>query len=199
MRNWLGQTSAKKLRMTFTAASRWSMDGFSRGLLRLETPSMPRWRIIVSMKLRKTMYQFFWGDFCDWYIEWIKPDLLSADRERADRRVAKSVCGVRRGAALAASLHAVPHGRAMAPIASTARRQVHCVAIVRSGTKGPRRSIPGQRIRAGARSHRGVAEHPGGNETRLQKRKWLPSFTAPTNTSDRPSSEISMASCGWRV
>jgi valyl-tRNA synthetase len=28
-------------------------------------------------------YQFFWGDFCDWYIEWIKPDLQTADRERA--------------------------------------------------------------------------------------------------------------------
>jgi valyl-tRNA synthetase len=29
------------------------------------------------------IYQFFWGDFCDWYIEWIKPDLLNSDRERA--------------------------------------------------------------------------------------------------------------------
>jgi valyl-tRNA synthetase len=29
------------------------------------------------------VYQFFWGDFCDWYIEWIKPELQSADRERA--------------------------------------------------------------------------------------------------------------------
>ena len=29
------------------------------------------------------VYQFFWGDFCDWYIEWLKPDLLQADRERA--------------------------------------------------------------------------------------------------------------------
>jgi valyl-tRNA synthetase len=29
------------------------------------------------------VYQFFWGDFCDWYIEWVKPDLQSADRERA--------------------------------------------------------------------------------------------------------------------
>jgi valyl-tRNA synthetase len=28
-------------------------------------------------------YQFFWGDFCDWYIEWIKPDLAAADREAA--------------------------------------------------------------------------------------------------------------------
>ncbi len=29
------------------------------------------------------IYQFFWGDFCDWYIEWIKPELQGADRERA--------------------------------------------------------------------------------------------------------------------
>jgi valyl-tRNA synthetase len=29
------------------------------------------------------VYQFFWGDFCDWYIEWVKPELQLADRERA--------------------------------------------------------------------------------------------------------------------
>jgi valyl-tRNA synthetase len=29
------------------------------------------------------VYQFFWGDFCDWYIEWVKPELQSVDRERA--------------------------------------------------------------------------------------------------------------------
>jgi len=29
------------------------------------------------------VYQFFWGDFCDWYIEWIKPDLQSEEKERA--------------------------------------------------------------------------------------------------------------------
>jgi valyl-tRNA synthetase len=29
------------------------------------------------------VYQFFWGDFCDWYIEWVKPDLQSADKDRA--------------------------------------------------------------------------------------------------------------------
>ena len=29
------------------------------------------------------VYQFFWGDFCDWYIEWVKPELQSADGERA--------------------------------------------------------------------------------------------------------------------
>jgi len=25
----------------------------------------------------------FWNDFCDWYIEWIKPELTGANRERA--------------------------------------------------------------------------------------------------------------------
>jgi len=28
----------------------------------------------------QAIYQFFWGDFCDWYIEWVKPQLTSPDR-----------------------------------------------------------------------------------------------------------------------
>ena len=31
----------------------------------------------------QSVYQFFWGDFCDWYIEWVKPDLLSEDRAKS--------------------------------------------------------------------------------------------------------------------
>jgi valyl-tRNA synthetase len=29
------------------------------------------------------IYHFFWGDFCDWYIEWVKPQLAATDREVA--------------------------------------------------------------------------------------------------------------------
>jgi valyl-tRNA synthetase len=29
------------------------------------------------------VYHFFWGDFCDWYIEWVKPELLSRDRAKS--------------------------------------------------------------------------------------------------------------------
>jgi valyl-tRNA synthetase len=29
------------------------------------------------------VYHFFWGDFCDWYIEWVKPELSSTDKGRA--------------------------------------------------------------------------------------------------------------------
>jgi valyl-tRNA synthetase len=31
----------------------------------------------------QNVYQFFWGDFCDWYIEWVKPELQNANRERS--------------------------------------------------------------------------------------------------------------------
>jgi len=31
----------------------------------------------------QSVYQFFWDDFCSWYIEWVKPELLNTDRERA--------------------------------------------------------------------------------------------------------------------
>lgn len=31
----------------------------------------------------QAVYQFFWGDFCDWYIEWVKPELQHEDRARA--------------------------------------------------------------------------------------------------------------------
>ena len=31
----------------------------------------------------QSIYQFFWGDFCDWHIEWVKPELQHTDRARA--------------------------------------------------------------------------------------------------------------------
>jgi valyl-tRNA synthetase len=31
----------------------------------------------------QSIYQFFWNDFCDWYIEWIKPELNNSNREGA--------------------------------------------------------------------------------------------------------------------
>jgi valyl-tRNA synthetase len=31
----------------------------------------------------QAVYQFFWGDFCSWYIEWVKPELQQEDRARA--------------------------------------------------------------------------------------------------------------------
>jgi valyl-tRNA synthetase len=30
-----------------------------------------------------TVYHFFWGEFCDWYIEWVKPTLAAENHEEA--------------------------------------------------------------------------------------------------------------------
>ena len=34
-------------------------------------------------EVAQTIYHFFWGDFCDWYIELVKPQLVSPDRSLA--------------------------------------------------------------------------------------------------------------------
>ncbi|HET7436943.1 MAG TPA: valine--tRNA ligase [Thermoanaerobaculia bacterium] len=38
-----------------------------------------------------TLYHFFWGEFCDWYIEMVKPVLLGKHGHDDDRRTAKRV------------------------------------------------------------------------------------------------------------
>ena len=40
----------------------------------------------------KTIYQFFWGDFCDWYIEWVKPQLADTDLIVALGGLAQHLC-----------------------------------------------------------------------------------------------------------
>ncbi len=63
------------------------------------------------------IYDFFWGEFCDWYIELIKPRLNfeeGADRAAAQRGLRKSRQLVRRLAPPAASRDAVHHRRNLA-------------------------------------------------------------------------------------
>jgi valyl-tRNA synthetase len=61
-------------------ADRWL---FARVALTVETvnDALANYRFHEAAQ---AVYQFFWGDFCDWYIEWVKPDLQNADRGRAD-------------------------------------------------------------------------------------------------------------------
>jgi valyl-tRNA synthetase len=41
------------------------------------------WETYYFHEAAQQIYQFFWGDFCDWYIEWVKPELQSPNAERA--------------------------------------------------------------------------------------------------------------------
>jgi len=43
------------------------------------------WETYYFHEAAQQIYQFFWGDFCDWYIEWVKPELQSPNAERAAR------------------------------------------------------------------------------------------------------------------
>ena len=41
------------------------------------------------------VYHFFWGDFCDWYIEWVKPELTSTPTAARSGYLEESIRGVR--------------------------------------------------------------------------------------------------------
>ncbi len=57
-----------------------------------------------------TIYQFFWGSFCDWYLEIVKLSLdfgENADKVRGEDCTYNSGAGLRGVAAVAVAVHAV--------------------------------------------------------------------------------------------
>ena len=59
------------------------------------------------------IYDFFWGELCDWYLELIKPR-LAPESDRLRRTCANLMCIVRGFVTTAASRHAVHHRRNLA-------------------------------------------------------------------------------------
>ena len=82
----------------------------------------------------QNVYQFFWGDFCDWYIEWVKPELQSANRERAAAAWKNLFAAFNDGAGPSASVHAVFDGGVVAPTAAKKRSEVDCAGRISRGT-----------------------------------------------------------------
>ncbi len=70
----------------------------------------------------QTVYQFFWGDFCDWYIELGQATARVHGPRGFAAGVAQYFCGARCRPAVAPSCHALPHRRALAQIAAARRR-----------------------------------------------------------------------------
>ncbi|HEV1992805.1 MAG TPA: valine--tRNA ligase, partial [Candidatus Acidoferrum sp.] len=60
-------------------ADAWVFSRFAR-TIELVNAALTNYRFHEAAQ---AVYQFFWDDFCDWYIEWVKPELTGADRIRA--------------------------------------------------------------------------------------------------------------------
>ena len=58
-------------------------DGFFRGWRKPSPQWMMRSRHFRFHEAAQVVYHFFWGDLCDWYIEWIKPAIADTDRSIA--------------------------------------------------------------------------------------------------------------------
>ncbi len=57
-------------------ADRWIFSRLAEAIARVDD-ALENFRFHEAAHV---VYHFFWGDFCDWYIEWIKPAMAHADR-----------------------------------------------------------------------------------------------------------------------
>src|SRR6202162_3622879 len=71
---------------TATLEDRWILSRFNRALADVND-ALATYRFHEAAN---RIYDFFWGEFCDWYLELIKPRLSFA--EGADRTAARAVC-----------------------------------------------------------------------------------------------------------
>ena len=102
------------------------------------------------------VYHFFWGDFCDWYIEWVKPELLSADRAKPRAAWKNLFAAFESGAAAAASLHAISDRGIVAPVAASAPERARSRSI----------AFPEPRCRTLDAASRGADRAAAGNHHR---------------------------------
>jgi valyl-tRNA synthetase len=72
---------------------RWILSRFNRVALEIND-ALDTYRFHEAAHV---VYHFFWGEFCDWYLELIKPRLLSDDREAA-RAAYANLIGIFEGA-----------------------------------------------------------------------------------------------------
>jgi len=71
-----------------TLEDRWILSRFNRVAGEV-TAALKDYRFHEAAHV---VYHFFWGEYCDWYVELIKPRLLSSDRDEARNAFMNLVC-----------------------------------------------------------------------------------------------------------
>src|SRR5260370_34390239 len=91
----------------------------------------------------------------------------TAERGKSARGggVAKSVCGAGCGAALAASVHAVHHGGAVAPVSTTSRSEVDRSGCVSRSADGVEKRGSFGSVFTDSGRYQGATQHACGDET----------------------------------
>ena len=79
-------TGFKKYETNFELADRWILSSFHKTILKM-TSDLERYKVNESLN---DIYQFFWHDYCDWYLELIKKRLYQKENT-GSRHTALSV------------------------------------------------------------------------------------------------------------
>jgi valyl-tRNA synthetase len=76
-----GRVDREKLRLTLV--DRWIISALQRTISGV-TASLEKYRLNEAAH---QIYEFFWHEFCDWYLEWVKPRLYDSE-DQGDRETA---------------------------------------------------------------------------------------------------------------
>jgi len=62
--------------LQLTLIDRWILSAFQRTVARI-TKSLEKYRLNEAAR---QIYDFFWHEYCDWYLEWVKPRLYQSEK-----------------------------------------------------------------------------------------------------------------------
>ncbi len=112
------------------------------------------------------VYHFFWGDFCDWYIEWVKPELNSTDREKAQATWKNLFAAFESALRLLHPFMPFLTEELWHQLPQRAGAQIDCAgSLSRAACRTPRHYCRRADL-IGARHYYGSSEYPGRDETR---------------------------------
>ena len=145
------------------------------------------------------VYHFFWGDFCDWYIEWVKPELLSADRAKATATWKNLFAAFESALRLLHPFmpflteelwHQLPQRAGARSIALDRFPEPHAERIDAAAE---------EQIALAAGNHHGGAQHSSGDEARPEGKNSPRNWRRHRRLCNPSSKTVWTRFCGWRI